>query len=100
MDPQLEKIADCLNQEQLFKFIVRLLDSIILCTQNLSEREIVCETELEMVISSAVRINDLVNISEEYPDFKNDCTKSMLTLTNLQERAVYIFDDKFTQMLK
>jgi len=46
----------------------------------------------DQVLSSIIRINDLVNVLDTFPDFKEVCCSSFLTIPSLQEEGGVLLD--------
>lgn len=98
VDQQLESISQCLDQDQLYKFIVLLVTSMCECTHSMIalDADLASQPDdgMEALQCLIIRANDLGNVLDEFDEFKSDCCESYLILQNLSERAKSIFDDK------
>lgn len=93
VDTQLENIAPVLDQEHLAPFLARLLECLGRCAEQLTSLSEAETNQLDagaiqaleqpgegqnkhLFLAMLVRLNDLSNLCEQYPGFKEDCCET------------------------
>jgi len=119
VDSQLENIAEYLDQDQMHKFVTLMLQQLtealhilVQPTDPQMEAEIALERqekdlaapdeaddEKNIILACVIRANDLINVADEFADFKEDCCYSFLTVSNLSERAASKFDECYGSIM-
>ena len=97
IDHQLEKISECLEEKDLKKFILTLLDSLVQYV--IRPLAIDIRQTQDQLQSMIIRLNDIVSICTEFPDFKNTCCRQYLKIEPLCESAEQNFDKGLIQIL-